>query len=89
MLTVREVLVRFDDDRQARSTPDTRELPVQAVVGVLGPWAGFHRAVELIGLLVIVLLTAFNGITDEHESATRFGELPLQHYWSSSLQLWR
>ena len=33
---VREVLVRFDDDQQARSTPQTRaKLQVQAVVGVI------------------------------------------------------
>ena len=74
---VREVLVRFDDDQQARSTPQTRaKLQVQAVVGiilVLG--LAFHlAAVGLIGLLVIVLLTAFNGITDEHEIGHAFQE---------------
>ncbi|GIR83032.1 MAG: hypothetical protein CM15mP84_07800 [Cellvibrionales bacterium] len=55
---VREVLVRFDDDQQARSTPQTRaKLQVQAVVGViLVLGLAFHlAAVGLIGLLVIVL----------------------------------
>ena len=74
---VRKVLLRFDDDQQARSTPQTRaKLQVQAVVGiilVLG--LAFHlAAVGLIGLLVIVLLTAFNGITDEHEIGHAFQE---------------
>ena len=74
---VREVLVRFDDDQQARSTPQTRaKLQVQAVVGViLVLGLAFHlAAVGLIGLLVIVLLTAFNGITDEHEIGHAFQE---------------
>ena len=73
---VREVLVRFDDDQQARSTPQTRaKLQVQAVVGVilvlgwLSPGCG-----GLDRLLVIVLLTAFNGITDEHEIGHAFQE---------------
>ncbi|MEC8111309.1 MAG: sodium/proton antiporter NhaB [Pseudomonadota bacterium] len=74
---VREVLVRFDDDQQARSTPQTlAKLQVQAVVGViLVLGLAFHlAAVGLIGLLVIVLLTAFNGITDEHEIGHAFQE---------------
>ena len=74
---VREVLVRFDDDQQARSTPQTlAKLQVQALVGViLVLGLAFHlAAVGLIGLLVIVLLTAFNGITDEHEIGHAFQE---------------
>ena len=59
------------------STPQTRaKLQVQAVVGViLVLGLAFHlAAVGLIGLLVIVLLTAFNGITDEHEIGHAFQE---------------
>ena len=49
---------------------------MQAVVGViLVLGLAFHlAAVGLIGLLVIVLLTAFNGITDEHEIGHAFQE---------------
>ena len=62
---VREVLVSFDEDQQASATARSRaKLKVQAVVGVILVFAlAFHlAAVGLIGLLVIVLLTAFNGI---------------------------
>jgi NhaB family Na+:H+ antiporter len=49
---------------------------VQAIVGVILVFAlAFHlAAVGLVGLLVIVLLTAFNGITDEHQIGYAFTE---------------
>lgn len=49
---------------------------VQAVVGVLLILAlALHLAeVGIIGLLVIILLTAFNGVTEEHEFGAAFHE---------------
>ena len=67
---VRQVLVDFDEGQQDSATPRTKmKLKVQAVVaGILVFALAFHlAAVGLVGLLVIVLLTAFNGITDEHD----------------------
>jgi NhaB family Na+:H+ antiporter len=51
-------------------------LAVQAVVGIILIIAlAFHLAeVGLIGLLVIILLTAFNGITEEHQFGGAFHE---------------
>jgi NhaB family Na+:H+ antiporter len=74
---VRQVLVKFDEGQQAAATPRSNaKLWVQAVVAViLVVGLAFHlAAVGLIGLLVIVLLTAFNGITDEHEIGHAFQE---------------
>jgi len=75
--SVRNVLVEFDRVQQSAATPQsTAKLWVQAVVAViLVLGLAFHlAAVGLIGLLVIVLLTAFNGITDEHEIGHAFQE---------------
>ena len=74
---VRQVLVDFDEGQQANATPRTKmKLLVQAVVaGILVVALAFHlAAVGLVGLLVIVLLTAFNGITDEHDIGHAFHE---------------
>jgi Na+:H+ antiporter, NhaB family len=74
---VRQVLVEFDEGQQNNATPRTNmKLLVQAVVaGILVFALAFHlAAVGLIGLLVIVLLTAFNGITDEHDIGHAFHE---------------
>ncbi len=74
---VREVLVSFDEDQQASATARSKaKLKVQAVVAVILVFAlAFHlAAVGLIGLLVIVLLTAFNGVTNEHEIGHAFEE---------------
>ena len=74
---VRQVLVDFDEGQQNNATPRTNmKLLVQAVVaGILVFALAFHlAAVGLIGLLVIVLLTAFNGITDEHDIGHAFHE---------------
>ncbi|HEY9062262.1 MAG TPA: sodium/proton antiporter NhaB [Pseudobacteroides sp.] len=51
-------------------------LAIQAIVGVLLIIAlALHLAeVGLIGLLVIILLTAFNGITEEHQFGAAFHE---------------
>ena len=74
---VREVLVSFDEDQQASATARSKaKLKVQAVVAFILVFAlAFHlAAVGLIGLLVIVLLTAFNGVTNEHEIGHAFEE---------------
>jgi NhaB family Na+:H+ antiporter len=74
---VRQVLTRFDEGQQAAATARSRaKLTVQAATALILVCAlAFHlAAVGLIGLLVIVLLTAFNGITDEHEIGHAFQE---------------
>ncbi len=74
---VREVLIDFDAAQQAAATQRSQaKLLVQSVVAVILVFAlAFHlAAVGLIGLLVIVLLTAFNGVTDEHEIGHAFQE---------------
>ena len=74
---VRQVLTRFDEGQQAAATARSRaKLQIQAITAVILVFAlAFHlAAVGLIGLLVIVLLTAFNGITDEHEIGHAFQE---------------
>jgi NhaB family Na+:H+ antiporter len=74
---VRGVLIDFDAAQQASATQRSQaKLWVQATVAVILVFAlAFHlAAVGLIGLLVIVLLTAFNGVTDEHEIGHAFQE---------------
>ena len=74
---VRQVLTRFDEGQQAAATARSKaKLKVQAATAVILVFAlALHlAAVGLIGLLVIVLLTAFNGITDEHEIGHAFQE---------------
>jgi NhaB family Na+:H+ antiporter len=74
---VREVLQAFDDDMSAqRSKKDTSVIAVQAVVGICLCLAlGFHLAEPgVVGLMVIVLATAFNGITEEHRIGHAFEE---------------
>jgi NhaB family Na+:H+ antiporter len=65
---VKQVLVEHADAEAARRTPrDRAVLIVQAIVAVLLVIAlGLHLAeVGLIGLVIIVVATAFTGITDE------------------------
>ncbi len=74
---VRAVLV--DDAREQDEKRTTREkmaLVVQAIVALwLVVGLAFHLAeVGIIGLTVIVLTTAFNGITDEHALGHAFEE---------------
>lgn len=74
---VRTVLEDFDTRLSANRNPRaTMRLWVQAVVAViLVVGLAFHlAAVGLIGLLVIVLLTAFNGIIEEHQIGHAFEE---------------
>ncbi len=74
---VRQVLEEFQEREEKQSNPRTRaRLVVQAVValllvvGLAMHWA----AVGLIGLMVIVLLTAFNGVIEEHQIGHAFEE---------------
>ncbi len=74
---VRLVLEEFEAKESAKANPRSNaKLVIQAIVAiilVLG--LAFHlAAVGLIGLLVIVLLTAFNGITEEHQIGHAFEE---------------
>jgi Na+:H+ antiporter, NhaB family len=74
---VRRVLEDFDDAETATRTPRERAvLQVQAIVAAFLVIAlGFHwAAVGLIGLAVIVLATAFVGVTDEHRLGHAFRE---------------
>src|SRR5688500_18332071 len=79
--TVRTVLELYDREQQERRTPrDVAILIVQAITAVILVFAlAFHlAAVGLIGLLVIVLATAFTGVTDEQRLAKAFeAALPL------------
>ena len=74
---VRSVLVDFSNEQsKQRSDREKAALIVQAIVGiilVLG--LAFHLAeVGIIGLTVIVLLTAFNGVIEEHQIGHAFEE---------------
>ncbi len=74
---VREVLVDFDKREQAKRTrQDVAALIIQAVAAViLVIGLALHLAeVGLIGLMIIVVLTAFNGITEEHDIGHAFEE---------------
>ncbi len=74
---VRNVLRQFDlHESQDRSTADKTALVVQAISAVLLIVAlAFHWAeVGLIGLMIIVIQTAFNGITEEHQIGRAFQE---------------
>jgi NhaB family Na+:H+ antiporter len=72
---VRAVLEVYDREQQERRTPrDVAILIVQAVTAVILVFAlAFHLAeVGLIGLLVIVLATAFTGVTEEQRIGKAF-----------------
>jgi NhaB family Na+:H+ antiporter len=75
--TVRTVLEEFDAQESKKMTNKHRmSLIIQALVAIfLIVGLAFHLApVGLIGLTVIVLLTAFNGITEEHRIGHAFEE---------------
>jgi NhaB family Na+:H+ antiporter len=74
---VRDVLEEYDQAMTAeRTTRENMAIGVQAVVAlVLIIALGFHLAEPgVVGLLVIVLATAFNGITEEHRIGHAFEE---------------
>lgn len=73
--SVREVMERWEERESARQDPRRRaRLTVQAITAVVLVVAlSFQLAeVGLVGLLVIVLVTAFNGIVDEHALGRAF-----------------
>jgi NhaB family Na+:H+ antiporter len=75
--SVARTLSDFDAEQDAeRDSRMTMTLVVQATVGlILVLSLAFHvAAVGLVGLMVIVLLTAFNGITEEHRIGHAFEE---------------
>ena len=74
---VRQVLEEFaDNERTKRTKADQAALWVQAMAAlVLVIGLAFHLAeVGLIGLLVIILITSFTGVTDEHQIGKAFQE---------------
>ena len=74
---VRLVLENFNAQDQAnRTQKETAALIVQFIVAVILVFSlAFHIApVGLIGLMIIVLLTAFNGVIDEHKIGHAFEE---------------
>lgn len=75
--SVRETLVEFNNEEEAkRSHRATMVLITQAVVGIILVLSlAFHvAAVGLVGLMIIVLLTAFNGVIEEHRIGHAFEE---------------
>ena len=74
-VNVREVLAEYDREQTRRRTPrEVAVLIVQAIAAVILIVAlGFHLAeVGIIGLLVIVLATAFTGVTEEQRLGKAF-----------------
>ncbi|HCH33359.1 MAG TPA: sodium/proton antiporter NhaB [Oceanospirillaceae bacterium] len=74
---VRTVLEDFDAEQRAKRTlRDNATLIVQGIIAVVLVLSlMFHvAAVGLIGLMIIILLTAFNGITEESQIGHAFEE---------------
>ncbi len=75
--SARKVLEDFDREEAARrTTKDKMQLVVQAIAAlclVVALWSHFIE-VGIIGLMIIVLQTAFNGVTDEHSIGPAFEE---------------
>jgi NhaB family Na+:H+ antiporter len=74
---VREVLADYaKEQNERRSTRQSAKLLIQAGVGIflIIALATHVAAVGLVGLMVIVLLTAFNGVIDEHSIGKAFEE---------------
>ena len=75
--TVREVLEAYDKEMsEKRSKSETMVIIMQAIVALCLILAlGLHLAEPgIVGLMVIVLATAFNGITEEHRLGHAFEE---------------
>ncbi|MEP5569369.1 MAG: sodium/proton antiporter NhaB [Halioglobus sp.] len=74
---VREVLEEFEEkEASQRNSRTNARLAVQAMVaGILVLALAMHlAAVGLVGLMIIVLLTAFNGVVEEHQIGHAFEE---------------
>ncbi|GAB5449854.1 MAG: sodium/proton antiporter NhaB [Halioglobus sp.] len=75
--SVRAVLEEFQqrEERQRTTRSDMRLVVQAAVAALLVMGLAMHwAAVGLIGLMVIVLLTAFNGVIEEHRIGNAFEE---------------
>ena len=75
--SVRQVLAASSlEDEKNRTQVEVAKLISQAVIALILVFAlAFHWApVGLIGLMIIVLLTAFNGVTEEHQIGKAFEE---------------
>lgn len=74
---MREILKEFDRQQSSKRSPrDQARLIVQSIAGVwLVIALAFHLAeVGIVGLSVIVFITAFNGIIEEHQLGEAFKE---------------
>ena len=74
---VRTILEEFEaEERKNRTLQNIIHLWIQAVAGILLVLGlAFHVAeVGLVGLMVIILVTSFTGITDEHRIGKAFQE---------------
>jgi NhaB family Na+:H+ antiporter len=74
---VRNILKEYDDEEtRARTARDSARLIIQAIAALILVIAlALHWAeVGLIGLMVIVIQTAFNGIIEEHQLGKAFEE---------------
>jgi len=74
---VREILTSFDEhETEIRTDRDVARLVIQAIAAIFLIFAlAFHVAeVGIIGLTIIVIQTAFNGITEEHQIGSAFEE---------------
>ncbi|MFT2109595.1 sodium/proton antiporter NhaB [Marinomonas sp. 2405UD68-3] len=74
---VRQILKNFEQEESKRSTSTHKaQLIIQGIVAAILVFSlAFHIAeVGLVGLMIIVLLTAFNGITEEHRIGHAFEE---------------
>ena len=74
---MRETLEDYDRyETEKRNSQDVAKLWIQGLTAILLCFAlGFHVAeVGVIGLMIIVLATAFNGITEEHKLGHAFEE---------------
>lgn len=74
---VLKVLKEFSDAEKAKRTANQKAaMIIQALAaGILVIGLAFHIAeVGLIGLLIIILITSFNGVTDEHQIGKAFQE---------------
>ncbi|GAB3482244.1 sodium/proton antiporter NhaB [Marinomonas epiphytica] len=74
---VRNILKNFEEEESQRSTNRNKaKLIIQGIVALILVFSlAFHVAeVGLVGLMVIVLLTSFNGVTEEHQIGQAFEE---------------
>ena len=76
-VSIRQVMEEYELRQDAKRTSGEKaQLTIQAIAAIVLVFAlAFHIAeVGIVGLLIIVLQTAFNGIVDEHRIASGFGE---------------